>query len=245
MPRFVLFGPGHLAALAVIAGVAVLLARLVAKRRASAFAAFVRLALATGLAGLVAFELITAAREGWLTLEVVLPLQLCDAAMLLAVLALITLKRAFAELLYFWAAAGMLPTVLTPDLPVGFPRWEFLIFFGLHGLCIVSAVVLVFGFGLVPRRGAPWRAFLATNVYAAFVALVNWLLRANYLYLCAKPANPTLLDYFGPWPLYLVVGDAFGLALFWVFDLPLRPLRRRAEGRAQGPPQPQASRAYP
>jgi hypothetical integral membrane protein (TIGR02206 family) len=232
VPPFVLFGPDHLAALAIIALVGFALARLIAVRPRGTVALAVRLGLGATLAGLVAFELIVAAREGWLTLEVLLPLQLCDAAMLLAVLALATLRRGFAELLYYWAGAGMLPTVLTPDLPVGFPRWEFLIFFGLHGLCIVSAVVLVFGFGLVPRRGGPWRAFLMTSAYAALVGLVNVALQANYLYLCAKPANPTLLDYFGPWPVYLLVAAVFGLAMFWVLDLPLRSFRRRAALRS-------------
>jgi hypothetical integral membrane protein (TIGR02206 family) len=231
VPPFERFGPDHLAALAAIALVSFALARLVAARPHGILARAVRLGLAVGLAGLVGLELVVAAREGWLTIEVMLPLQLCDAAMLLAVLALATLRRGFAELLYYWAGAGMLPTVLTPDLPVGFPRWEFLVFFGLHGLCIASAVVLVFGFGLVPRRGAPWRALFATVAYAGFVGLVNLALKANYLYLCAKPANPTLLDYFGPWPVYLLAAGVFGLAMFWVLDLPLGGLRRRAEGR--------------
>jgi uncharacterized membrane protein YwaF len=36
----------------------------------------------------------------------------------------------------------------------------------------------------------------------------------------AKPAEPTPLDWFGPWPLYLVVAALIGLALFHLLMTP-------------------------
>ena len=71
---------------------------------------------------------------------------------------------------YFWAGGGTALAMLAPDVEVGFPDPAFLSFFALHGLVVASAAVLVFGFGCRPRPGAPRRAFLLTNAYAAVVA---------------------------------------------------------------------------
>jgi hypothetical integral membrane protein (TIGR02206 family) len=86
--------------------------------------------------------------------------------------------------------------------------------------------VLVFGMSLRPREGAPRRVFLLTAAYAAAVGVVNAVLGTNFLFLCHKPANPTLLDAFGPWPVYIVVAAAAGFVLFHLLGLPFR--RERA-----------------
>ena len=146
-----------------------------------------RLALAAGIVVLVAFELSVGAREGWLGWTALLPLELCDAALVLAVITLVAPRRAAAEVVYFWAGSGTLLAMLTPELPWGFPRWEFVVFFGLHGLVLVAALVLVFGLGLRPRPGAPFRVFGITAGWAAFVGLVDLALGTNYMYLRRKP----------------------------------------------------------
>jgi hypothetical integral membrane protein (TIGR02206 family) len=114
--------------------------------------------------------------------------------------------------------------MLTPELPWAFPRWEFVVFFGLHGLVLVSALVLVFGLGLRPRPRAPWRMLGVTAAWAAFVGLVNLALGTNFMYLCRKPSVPTPLDWMGPWPAYIGVGALAALALFQLLALPLRGL---------------------
>jgi hypothetical integral membrane protein (TIGR02206 family) len=182
----------------------------------------VRVALAAGIVVLVAFELSVGHREGWLGWTALLPLELCDAAMVLAVITLIAPRRSTAEVVYFWAGSGTLLAMLTPELPWNFPRWEFVVFFGLHGLVLVSALVLVFGLGFRPRSGAPWRALGVTAGWAALVGLVNLLLGTNYMYLRHKPIVATPLDWMGPWPVYIAAGAAVALVLFHVLALPFR-----------------------
>jgi len=200
----------------------------------------VRGALAAGLATLAAAQILLAVREGWFSLELVVPLHLCDLSILLAIVCLLTSHHAASEVLYFWALSGTLLAMLSPDLPYGFPHPAFLLFFGLHGLVVVSAVTMTAGLGLSPRPGAPRRVFLLTLAYAALVAGVNQAFGTNFLFLCAKPENPTLLDYLGPWPLYLLACACIGLTAFYLLDLPFRALRRRPTAT----PGPARSRRY-
>jgi len=214
------FGAAHLGALACVALLALALVALVRARPALAPA--LRWALAAGIVVLVAFELTVAAREGWLTWKALLPLELCDAAMVLAVITLFAPRRAAAEMVYFWAGSGTLLAMLTPELPWSFPRWEFVVFFGLHGLVLVAAMVLVFGLGLHPGPGAPRRAFLISAGWASFVGVVNFALGTNFMFLRHKPVVVTPLDWMGPWPVYIGTSAAVALGLFHLLALPFR-----------------------
>jgi hypothetical integral membrane protein (TIGR02206 family) len=220
--RFVPFGLHHLVAIALPIAAGVVLARLVRGRTEGKAALAVRLALAGAIVLLVAFVLLEALRGGWLSLEVVLPLHLCDLALLLSVYALATRSRGVAEVLWFWAGAGTILAMLTPDVGHAFPHRDFLVFFGLHGLVVMSVIVLVFGFSLRPRPDAPRRVFLLTAAYVAVVGAVNVALGTNFLFLRRKPSNPTLLDAFGPWPFYIGVSAVLAFALFTLLGLPFR-----------------------
>jgi hypothetical integral membrane protein (TIGR02206 family) len=134
------------------------------------------------------------------------------------------------EILYFWAASGSTLAMLTPELPWGFPRWEFFVFFGLHGLVLVAALVLVYGVGLHPRPGAPRRAFLATVALALAAGTANWLLGMNFMFLRWKPHAATPLDWMGPWPIYIGTGAALAFGLFHLLALPFRREWRAGAG---------------
>lgn len=226
-PGFVSLGPAHLAAMAAIAAGAAVLARRARAGLSEAAARTMRRALAGALVAAQLAELLSAHAEGRLTLQVALPLQLCDLSWLLALAGMLTPNRRVVEPLYFFTLAGTVPAVVTPELPLGFPSFRFIAYFATHGLVVMSAVVLTFGFGLLPSRGAPWRAFLLLNLYALLVTPVNLLLGTNFLYLRAKPAPGTPFDAFGPWPWYILVLEAAFLCIFLLLDWPLRRLRER------------------
>ncbi len=219
-PPFVPFGPAHLLALAAVAalGAAIVLS----VRGWPSVSLPLRGLLASALVAQTSFTLWRGAREGWLSWQSALPLELCDAAMVLSVVTLMVPRRATAELVYYWAGSGSLVAMLTPDLQWSFPRWEFLVFFGLHGLVLAAALLLVFGLGLRPRRGAPLRVLGITAGWAAFVGLVDAGLGTNFMYLRSRPPVATPLDWMGPWPWYIAVAAVVALALFEVLSLPFR-----------------------
>lgn len=221
---FELFGPHHLATLAVLA-LAGRLAVVTARRTGAAGSRRLRLGMAMALAASHASEWTVSWYQGWFTLEI-LPLQLCDWAALLSVYGLVTLDRRAIEPLYFFALSGTLPALLTPELEAGFPRFPFVVYFLEHGLTVLAALLLVPGLGMRPRPGAWLRAFGLLNALAVVAALANRALGTNFMYLDRKPVGPTPFDWFGPWPYYLLVLEALVLAVFWLLDLPLRPGRR-------------------
>ena len=227
---FVPLGAAHLVTLALVAALVLGLVGLVRAR--PRLEPCVRWGLTAGILALLALELWRAARDGWFRWTTFLPLELCDAAMLLAVVTLLRPRPAPAELLYFWAGAGSTLAMLTPDLPWSFPRYEFVVFFGLHGLVLAAALVLVYGTGLRPRQGAPVRAFFVTAGLALLAGLVNFRFGTNFMYLRHKPPVPTPLDWLGPWPVYIVSSALVALVVFQLLALPFRAEWRTARGAA-------------
>jgi hypothetical integral membrane protein (TIGR02206 family) len=152
-----------------------------------------------------------------------LPLQLCDVTLWMTALACFTLAPALVEFAYFAGFAGAAMALLTPDLFQPWPKYPAIYFFVGHGGIVVGIAVLVLGRIAPLRSGAVWRAFGMLIAYAALVGTFNAFTHANYIYLCRKPGNASLLDMMGVWPVYLVAGAVAALALFWLLWLPVRP----------------------
>jgi hypothetical integral membrane protein (TIGR02206 family) len=224
-----LFGPLHLALLAAIAMVAVLLVwrcrKVPAARRA------VRLILGWGL---VINELIwwrfRYSHEGIHLWN--LPLQLCDITLWASALACLTAIPAIVELAYFAGLAGAGMALLTPDLWSPWPAYPAVYFFVAHGGIVAAVAVLVFGRICPLGRGAVWRAYGLLLGYAVLLGVFNRICGTNYMYLCRKPKNASLLDALGPWPWYLVPAAVTALALFWLLWLPARPGSKPARFQA-------------
>lgn len=155
---------------------------------------------------------------GTWTLQYSLPLQLTDAVALAAIIALLTRRRLFVELVYFWAFSASLQAALTPDLSSTFPSVFYFTYFLYHVGSIIAACLLVFGYRLYPRRGAIWRVYLLTLAFTAVSGLGDVITGGNYMYLRSKPIHNSLLNAMGPWPLYIATGAALGLIMFVVLN---------------------------
>ena len=222
-----LFGPIHLTLLAAIVAVTVLLAWLCRTGRLPARPVRIILGLA-----LAANELIwwvyRYSHEGF-HFPRNLPLQLCDVTVWMTVIACLTLNPWVVEFDYFAGIAGAGMALLTPDLWTPWPSYPAIYFFLAHGGIVAGIALVVFG-GIAPLRpGAVWRAYGGLLGYAALVGAFNAIFHTNYMYLCTRPKNASVLDAFGPWPVYLVQAAGLALLLFFLLWLPTRNQTMRRE----------------
>ncbi len=228
---FELFGASHLATLVVIAAVAIALP-LAVRHLAAQQVRNVAYLLAALLLGQEAIGLWRQIDAGNLSPAALLPLHLCTLAVYLTAWTLVTGSHRTYEIVYFWGLGGTIQALLTPDLAVRFPDPTYLLFFAGHGLVIVGVMHLTIAFRLRPHAASIPRVAAITAALAGIIFVINLWLDTNFLYLMAKPAQPSLLDWFGPWPWYLIGLAIVGLASLFVWYVPFLLLdvwgRRRA-----------------
>ena len=217
---------GALAAIAAVAAALVAAARLRpgdwTKMAARALAAI----LVAAEVGWWIYLAVTGAGEA--ELATALPLQLCDAAIFIAALALLLRTQLLVEVTYFWGLAGTMQAVITPDLPQHFPSFPFFQYYVAHGGIVTAALFLVVGLGQWPRRDSLLRVLAITIAYVLVVGAIDAATGSNYMYLRSKPASGSLLDLLGPWPWYIAWAALVGIALLVILDAPFRWLSRGA-----------------
>ncbi len=161
-------------------------------------------------------------QKGWFLFPGNIPLQLCDLILWLTVIAMIFKVQFAFEFAFFAGLVGTTMAVLTPDLWEPFPTYPTVYFFLAHCGILICVLYLWMSKTMRPLPGCILRVMLALNAYALLLGLFNWIFKTNYMYLCRKPDNASALDYFGPWPLYILTGELFAAVFFTLLWLPLR-----------------------
>jgi hypothetical integral membrane protein (TIGR02206 family) len=181
------------------------------------------------IAWVAAYHLVVALR-GQFEPDFDLPLHLTDIVTVIAALALWSRSLLLFELTYFWGLTAALLAVLTPGLDPeeGLPSFFFWHYFITHSGVVLAALFLAFGLGMTARSGAVRRVLLATFAWAAVATAGNIFTGGNYMFLRERPETPSILDYMGPWPWYILSATLLALALFALLDLPFRARRERA-----------------
>ena len=217
---FTLFGPPHLLIIAMIPVLAAIMAW--AARRNPATARWLRIGLGSLLIlNELAWYVYLLYTDG-IQFPDLLPLQLCDVTLWVTAITCFTLKPGGYEFAYYAGIAGSGMAVITPDVWMPLLSYPTIHFFLAHGGAVIAVLFLTWADLARPRLGSVLRVFLYMNIFAALVGAFNFVFKTNYMYLCQKPAGASLLDYFGPWPFYILGGEVLTLALFTLLWLPVK-----------------------
>lgn len=106
--------------------------------------------------------------------------------------------------------------LLTPELFYDFPHFRYFHFFIAHISIVLASAYLVFVVKYQPTFQSVWKAMLALNLIAIFVFLINVATGGNYMFLARKPSNPSLIDYLGDYPWYLLSLELVAFILFFI-----------------------------
>lgn len=156
-----------------------------------------------------------------------LPLHLSSISLLLSSVLLFTKSYRLFEFTYFAGVGSALQAMLTPDISsYTFPHFRYVHFFISHGGIVIANLFFVIVERYRPTFQSLWRAFIYLNFYAFFILILNLVLKGNYMYISKKPFNPSLIDYLGPWPWYIIPLEVITLLTFFILYLPFWLHRR-------------------
>ena len=157
---------------------------------------------------------------GQFSIQEDLPLHICRVVALLAPWIYWKEKPLWTGISYFWVMVGTTNAVITPDVYVNFPHWEYLCYFILHLGLIFLPIYYCVVMGHRPQHKDFWRAVIASNFFLLFSLMVNKILESNYMFTSHKPEVASLLDYLGPWPIYIFSVELIGIVFFYIVLLP-------------------------
>ncbi|AOW21960.1 hypothetical protein LPB138_00695 [Urechidicola croceus] len=156
-----------------------------------------------------------------------LPFHLCNFTALLIPIFTLTRKKIYYEILLFWILAGTTQAILTPDLKNGFPHFNFLKYWFVHAGLIVFVFYATHIYKMRPTLRSVFKSFFALQGYFILMLIVNKLTNANYFYISKKPKGPTLLDFLGEWPYYILIVELFLIPYFLLIYLPFYLTRNK------------------
>ncbi|MEP6809868.1 MAG: TIGR02206 family membrane protein [Chthoniobacterales bacterium] len=237
-PEFHAFSVEHLVVIFLTATLPFVLAALVRRSQSCAVARTVAYGLCVILLGNYLVYLLFIRHLGELAWQQILPMQLCDWAMVVMMVALVSGNRRWFDVAYFWGIGGTLQAVLTPNLRFGFPDLRFLSFFIAHSGIIIGVVFLMLTRQLRPSPRSIVRAFLWSELYFVVALAVDLVTGVNYGFLLHKPEAFSLLSLLSDsWPLYLLGMHGLALVFFAILYLPfavydvVAAIRLRASSR--------------
>ena len=132
-----------------------------------------------------------------------LPFHLCRLMLFNTIILLFTRNQIAFELMLFVGMVGGFHSLMTPELTHGSDLVLLVDYFLVHGGLVAAPLYCIFVLGMRPRKMAWLKSFFYLQFFVVVVAIIDYILGANYMYLAFKPHvnNPFLI---GDWPYYII-----------------------------------------
>ena len=218
---FVIFGNAHLITLFIIIAIAIVFPLIVKTRPVS------QIILITKIMGvsLISLEFIKpliwhySMDFQWIEL---VPIHMCNLSTLFIGIFLITKKRLFFEVAFFWGIGGGINALITPDIPNSFPDPQYILFFFGHGLLIIAIAYACISLANRPTLNSVKNGIYFSLITLPVIYFINKILGppANYWYLGSKPVGDSILNLFPAPPLHIPVLIIIGVILFFLIYSP-------------------------
>ena len=151
-----------------------------------------------------------------------LPIHMCSLSTMAISLFLLTNKKIFYEIAYFWGIGGGIMALLQPDTPRAFPDLQFIAFFFGHGGLFLGIAIATFTMNQRPTQYSLLKVLGLSLIVLPLMYLINNILGppANYWYLGARPEGASILDFFPDPPLHIPLVMAIGIVMFFLLYIP-------------------------
>ncbi|MGL6154222.1 MAG: TIGR02206 family membrane protein [Cetobacterium sp.] len=150
-----------------------------------------------------------------------LPLHLCNLALIVALIATIFQIKFLNQIVYFWMP-GAFFALITPEVKYSFPNIWNISFFLTHFYLFFVVFYEIIYFKFKATKEGLITSFLILNILALIIYFINSKLGTNYLYINYLPTFDSPLKYFGPWPYYILITEGIYLVLSFILYFPFR-----------------------
>lgn len=158
---------------------------------------------------------------GTFSLQTDLPLHICNFMAFFLPFMMLYKSQKLYDIFYYFILGGTMQALLTPDLSEGFPHWVYFKYWTDHSIMVILIAYCWFILKLRPSKNSILLAALVATSYLVFAHLINMGLDSNYFFTMHKPAGSSVLDYFGPWPIYLLCTHLLGILVFCLLYIPV------------------------
>ena len=152
----------------------------------------------------------------------VLPFHMCALSAFSISFFLLTNKKIFYEVAFFWGIGGGLMALLQPDTPLDFPDPVFIIFYLSHGGMLLAIGHASIALENRPNLDSVKRAIMVSLVVILVIYFINLILGppANFWYLGARPDGASIMDLMPDPPRHIPIVITLGLIMFSIIYLP-------------------------
>ena len=162
--------------------------------------------------------------------QVDLPLQFCHFGFYFSLLGIIIaieeknnskIEQFLFDCAYVLGFAGALQAMITVDLTGVYNRIGVYTLNWQHSLIILNVLWLIFAYNKKFTIRSIFRAFLFMNIIIFPIGLINYILDANYMFLC-KPPNISSFFFIGKWPIYILWIELFYFIYVVILYIPFK-----------------------